>query len=52
MEAASLKEQLLFFGMGNHGGGPTKQNIEMITKFNEDPSYLKIGICRQLSVSL
>lgn len=39
LEPSSPHDQLLFFGVGNHGGGPTKQNIEAIVKMNEDPQY-------------
>jgi alpha-mannosidase len=39
--AAELKEPfdelMCFYGVGNHGGGPTKENIESIRRLNEDP---------------
>jgi alpha-mannosidase len=40
--AAELKdpmnEMLCFYGVGNHGGGPTKENLDSITSLREDPS--------------
>jgi alpha-mannosidase len=30
---------MCFYGVGNHGGGPTKENIESIKRLNEDPSF-------------
>jgi alpha-mannosidase len=39
--AAELKdpmnEMLCFFGVGNHGGGPTKENLESILTLRDDP---------------
>lgn len=32
-------ELMCFYGVGNHGGGPTKENIESILRMNEDPDY-------------
>ncbi|KKI90085.1 hypothetical protein WQ54_23515 [Bacillus sp. SA1-12] len=32
-------ELMCFYGVGNHGGGPTKENIESIKNLNEDPSF-------------
>lgn len=32
-----VDELMLFYGVGNHGGGPTKENIESIRRLNEDP---------------
>jgi alpha-mannosidase len=37
-----LNELMLFYGVGNHGGGPTKENIESIRRMNEDPSLPKL----------
>ncbi len=37
MDGAS-GEAMCFYGVGNHGGGPTKENIESIRRLNEDPS--------------
>ncbi len=31
-----LKHAVLFYGVGNHGGGPTKENIKSIRSVNED----------------
>lgn len=30
---------MCFYGVGNHGGGPTKENIESVRKLNEDPEF-------------
>src|SRR5680860_42565 len=32
-----VDEIMCFYGVGNHGGGPTRQNIESIRRLNEDP---------------
>jgi alpha-mannosidase len=32
-------ELMCFYGVGNHGGGPTKENIESIRRMNEDPDF-------------
>ncbi|HZW98871.1 MAG TPA: glycoside hydrolase family 38 C-terminal domain-containing protein [Trueperaceae bacterium] len=32
-----VDEIMCFYGVGNHGGGPTKENIESIRRINEDP---------------
>ncbi|MFB9278633.1 alpha-mannosidase [Cohnella cellulosilytica] len=32
-----LNDLMLFYGVGNHGGGPTKENIESIRRLNGDP---------------
>jgi alpha-mannosidase len=32
-----IDELMCFYGVGNHGGGPTKENIESIKRLNEDP---------------
>ncbi|MDD9267377.1 alpha-mannosidase [Paenibacillus sp. GCM10023248] len=37
-----LNELMLFYGVGNHGGGPTKENIESIRRMNADPSLPKL----------
>lgn len=31
-------ELMCFYGVGNHGGGPTKENIDSIRRMNEDPN--------------
>jgi alpha-mannosidase len=33
-----VDELMCFYGVGNHGGGPTKENIESIGRLNEDPT--------------
>lgn len=33
---APLNEMMMFYGVGNHGGGPTKANIEEIGRLNQD----------------
>jgi alpha-mannosidase len=41
--AADLKppfgENMCFYGIGNHGGGPTKRSIELIERLNGQPGY-------------
>jgi alpha-mannosidase len=41
----NAKEVLFFYGVGNHGGGPTKKNIELIHNYqqNEDKYELKFS---------
>ena len=34
-----LRDGICFYGVGNHGGGPTKRNIESILACDADPSY-------------
>ena len=34
-----FKEGMCFYGVGNHGGGPTKDNLESIRKMSIDPDY-------------
>lgn len=36
---APVDEFMCFYGVGNHGGGPTKANIESIRRLNDDPDY-------------
>ncbi|MBD2872529.1 alpha-mannosidase [Paenibacillus sp. IB182493] len=36
---APYDELMCFYGVGNHGGGPTKENIESIRAMNADPAY-------------
>lgn len=33
-----LEHSILFYGVGNHGGGPTKENIASIRALHEDPA--------------
>ncbi len=35
----SLAEGMCFYGVGNHGGGPTRENLESIRALNESPDY-------------
>jgi len=37
-----VDELMLFYGVGNHGGGPTKENIESIYELNENPDVPKL----------
>ncbi len=37
-----LNDLMLFYGVGNHGGGPTKENIESILRLNGDPDVPKL----------
>ncbi len=39
---APLDELMMFYGVGNHGGGPTKHNIESIGRFNEQADMPKL----------
>lgn len=34
-----LRELMCFYGVGNHGGGPTKENIESIQELAERPDF-------------
>ncbi|MDM5330535.1 alpha-mannosidase [Neobacillus sp. CF12] len=34
----NVNDLMIFYGVGNHGGGPTKENIESIYRLNEDAS--------------
>jgi alpha-mannosidase len=36
---APFNDLMTFYGVGNHGGGPTKENIESIKQLNENPTY-------------
>lgn len=38
----NVDDLMLFYGVGNHGGGPTKENIESIYQLNEDPNLPKL----------
>lgn len=37
-----VNELMCFYGVGNHGGGPTKENIESIARLNEDPDLPRL----------
>ncbi len=37
-----LDELMCFYGVGNHGGGPTKENIESIQRLNGNPEFPKL----------
>jgi len=39
---APYRELMCFYGVGNHGGGPTKENIESIKELNRDPSLPRL----------
>jgi alpha-mannosidase len=34
-----INEFMCFYGVGNHGGGPTKENLASIHRLNDDPNY-------------
>jgi len=34
-----INEFMCFYGVGNHGGGPTKENLASIHRLNADPDY-------------
>jgi alpha-mannosidase len=36
---APFNEGMCFYGVGNHGGGPTRENIASIHRLNADPDY-------------
>ncbi|NUK30263.1 alpha-mannosidase [Parageobacillus sp. VR-IP] len=36
---APFNDLMCFYGVGNHGGGPTRENIESIYRLNEDPEF-------------
>jgi alpha-mannosidase len=36
---APFNELMCFYGVGNHGGGPTRENIESIKRLNDDPDF-------------
>src|SRR5690554_2555207 len=33
---------MCFYGVGNHGGGPTRENIESIRRLNDDPDFPRL----------
>ncbi|MDQ4076765.1 MAG: glycosyl hydrolase-related protein [Chloroflexota bacterium] len=35
-------ELMCFYGVGNHGGGPTRENIENIQHLNDDPDFPRL----------
>lgn len=35
-------ELMCFYGVGNHGGGPTRENIESIQRLNEQPGFPRL----------
>jgi len=37
-QAPGIRDVMCFYGVGNHGGGPTKQHIQAIMQFAERPS--------------
>jgi alpha-mannosidase len=39
---APFNDLMTFYGVGNHGGGPTKENIESIKQLNNDPTFPKL----------
>lgn len=41
-DLASLPEIMEFYGVGNHGGGPTKDNLERIDRMRSDESLPEI----------
>jgi alpha-mannosidase len=38
----SLDSAMCFYGVGNHGGGPTRQNIDRILTLNDSPDFPKL----------
>lgn len=51
---APYDELMCFYGVGNHGGGPTKANIANIHRLNEDPEYpkLQFSSCNRFFASI
>lgn len=39
---APFNDLMCFYGVGNHGGGPTKENIESISRLNDDSDFPKL----------
>jgi len=39
-----LNEMLCFYGVGNHGGGPTVENLESIRALRQDPSMPELKL--------
>ncbi|MEH7380563.1 glycoside hydrolase family 38 C-terminal domain-containing protein [Bacillus sp. JJ1533] len=39
---APFNDLMSFYGVGNHGGGPTVENIESIKRLNEDPTFPRL----------
>ncbi len=37
-----VNELMCFYGVGNHGGGPTKENIESIERLNDEPDFPRL----------
>ncbi len=37
-----IDEFMCFYGVGNHGGGPTKENLASIRRLNDDPAYPRL----------
>lgn len=51
---APFNELMCFYGVGNHGGGPTKANIANIRQLNEDPAYPRLAFssCNRFFASI
>ncbi|GEM46769.1 alpha-mannosidase [Deinococcus cellulosilyticus] len=43
-EIPDTNELMVFYGVGNHGGGPTRENIDSIVQLNEDPSLPELTL--------
>ncbi len=39
---AALDLMMCFYGVGNHGGGPTRENLDSIPRLNADPTYPQV----------
>lgn len=39
---APFNDLMCFYGVGNHGGGPTKENIESISRLNDNSDFPKL----------
>lgn len=41
-----LRDYVVFYGVGNHGGGPTKENIASLHRLGEDPQAPRVRMGR------
>lgn len=41
--STEFPESMCFYGVGNHGGGPTKQNLKRIAGLNQDPTFPRLA---------
>lgn len=41
-QASGYDELMCFYGVGNHGGGPTRENLESIRRLNASPGFPRL----------